>query len=146
MSKKSFPKRVRFFIADDIRAEGKKPMIIGLLTDDLVGIEIPAEHPEPSKEAPVILQSLAILTSFIDCKGPFEAKISLYQPNGTALIEQQKINGGIVDTDPVEGKNNINFIAKFMPFGVAEFGRYKFVIKLDKKAYEYEFEIVRRNS
>jgi len=41
MDMKSYPTRVRFFIADDIRTDGKKPMIIGLLTDDIVDIEIP---------------------------------------------------------------------------------------------------------
>lgn len=138
MSSKSYPKRVRFFIADDIRNEGFKPMIIGLLTDDIVGIEIPAEQPEPSTEAPIMLQSLAILTTFIDCKGPYKTSISLYQPNGTALFENQDVDAG-----QAAGKSNINFIAKFMPFGIPEFGLYKFVIKLDRKKYEYKFTINR---
>lgn len=145
MSSKSLPKRVRFFIADDIRSDGTKPMIIGLLTDDFVGIEIPAGQPEPSKESPIMLQSLAILASFIGCKGHFAAETSLYQPDGTALFEHQKLDGGI-NSDMVVGKGNINFIAKFMPFGIPQFGQYKFVFKLDEKEYEYNFTVGRASS
>ena len=145
MNSKSLPKRVRFFIADDIRSDGPKPMIIGLLVDDFVGIEIPAKQPEPTKDAPIMLQSLAILASFIDCNGPFEAETSLYQPDGTALFEHQKLDGGI-NTDKATGKNNINFIAKFMPFGIPQFGPYKFLIKLDDKEYEYSFKIGQAHS
>lgn len=144
MSSKLFPNRVRFFIADDIRSEGAKPMLIGFLPDDFVGIELPAEQQEPSKEAPIMLQSLAILTTFIGCKGPFETEISLYQPNGAALFEHQRIDGGVNLEQPA-GKKSINFIAKFMPFSIPEFGQYRFVIKLDKKEYEYKFEINRSN-
>lgn len=121
-------------------------MIIGFFTDDKLGIEIPAGHPEPSpsKESPVILQSLAIMTTFIDCKGPFEAEISLYQPNGTALLEHQKIDGPLT-SEPVQETNNINFIARFVPFSVPEFGQYKFVIKLDDMEYKYKFSIISRH-
>lgn len=142
MSLKTFPKRVRFFIADDIRTEGPKPMLIGLLVDDAVGLGIPAGQPEPSKESPIMLQSLAILTSFIGCKGTYAAETSLYQPNGTALFEHQKLEGGI-KADVEGGEGNINFIAKFMPFAIPEFGPYKFVFKLDEKVYEYIFTVGR---
>lgn len=144
MSKKIFPERVRFLIADDIRAEGQKPMIIGLLVDDFVGVVIPSEHPDPSKEAPIMLQSLAILTSFIGCKGPFESNISLYLPDGTTLMDHQKVDGGI-NSDQAAGKNSINFVAKFMPFSIPEFGQYKFVITLDEREYEYKFNVDRRD-
>ena len=145
MSSKSYPKRVRFFIADDIRSDGPKPMVIGLLVDDFVGLDMPVDNPVPTKDAPIMLQSLAILASFIDCNGPFEAETSLYQPDGTALFEHQKLEGGI-NSDKATGKNNINFIAKFMPFAIPEFGVYKFSIKLDENEYDYEFTIGRAHS
>ena len=144
MIAKSFPERIRFFLAEDVRAETTKPMIIGLFLDDIIVIEIPAEQPDPSKEAPIVLQSITILSSFIRCKGSFEANISLYQPNGTAIFEHQKIDGG-VESDQSEGMSNINFIAKFMPFSIFEFGQYRFVIKLDEQEYVYMFGINRRN-
>lgn len=145
MSSKSYPKRVRFFIADDIRSDGPKPMIIGLLVDDSVGLKMPAGNLDPTKEAPIVLETLAILTSFIDCNGPFEAETSLYQPDGTALFEHQKLEGGI-NSDQATGKNNINFIAKFMPFAIPKFGVYKFSIKLDEMEYDYKFTIGRAHS
>lgn len=140
MSSKSYPKRVRFFIADDIRSDGPKPMVIGLLVDDFVGLEMPSDNPNPTKDAPIMLQSLAILASFIDCNGPFEAETSLYQPDGTALFEHQKLEGGI-NSDKAIGKNNINFIAKFMPFAIPELGVYTFSIRLDEQEYNYKFTI-----
>lgn len=145
MSSKSYPKRIRFFIADDIRSDGPKPMVIGLLVDDFVGIEMPTDNPDPTTDVPVMLQSLAILASFIDCNGPFEAETSLYQPDGTALFEHKKLEGGI-NTDKATGKNNINFIAKFMPFFIPKFGVYKFSIRLDDKIYDYNFTIGRTHS
>lgn len=145
MSSKSYPKRVKFFIADDIRSDGPKPMIIGLFVDDSVGLVMPAGNPDPTKEAPIMLQSLAILTSFIDCNGSFEAETSLYQPDGTAIFEHQKIEGGINSDNPT-GKNNINFITKFMPCAIPKFGVYEFSIKLDEKKYDYKFTIGRAHS
>ncbi|MDD5056334.1 MAG: hypothetical protein PHQ60_00580 [Sideroxydans sp.] len=142
MSSKSLPKRVRFFIADDIRIESQKPMVIGLLMDDFVGIDLPVGKPEPSAVTPIMLQSLAILASFIDCKGTFDAETSLYKPDGAALFEHQKLEGG-VSSQLSDGKSNISFVAKFMPFVITEFGQYRFVFKLDAKEYEYKFRVGR---
>ncbi|WP_442497894.1 DUF6941 family protein [Methylobacter sp. sgz302048] len=145
MKSKKLPESVKFFIADDIRSEGTKPMIIGLFSDDTVGIEMPKSQMNPSKDAPIRLQQgIAILASFIDCEGPFETEVSLYQPNGTALFEHNKIDGGI-NSDKKRKKGSINFISKFVPFDIPEFGQYKYVIKLDDKEYEYKFKIERRN-
>lgn len=141
MSTKSLPERVRFFIADDIRAEGQKPMIIGFFPDDHVGVNIPANMPEPTSETPVVLQSLAILASIIGCTGAYKAKISLYLPDGSAIFENSDL-GEIQPNGGGQGKSGvINFIAKFMPFHVPQFGQYKFVISLGRKKYNYEFRI-----
>ena len=142
MSKKKYPARVRFFVADDIRSDGPKPMIFGLFSDDSVSIQMAPEAPEPTREKPVVLQGLAILVSFIDCRGPFIVETSLYQPDGSALFEKQKLED-VVDTPKGADKNVFNFIAKFMPFVVPLFGKYRFVIQLDKKEFSYEFAIVR---
>lgn len=144
MSSKIYPKRVRFLIADDVRAEGLKPIILGLFADDLVVIPIPPDQPDPSTGGtPVLLQSLAILTAFIGGKGSFKMEVSLYQPDGTAIFENKKVEEGISSPTPTK-KGNINFIAKFMPFSIPNFGKYRFVIKLDKKEFTYMFEINRQ--
>lgn len=142
MSSNSLPTRVKFFIADDIRADGPKPMIIGLFVDDFVGVVIPKEKPDPSKDSPIMLQSLAVLASFIGCEGKFGAQISLFQPDNTPIFEHQKIEGAI-NADPLTGKGNLNFLLKFMPFAIHQFGKYKFIFKLDDEEYEFNFNIGR---
>ena len=123
MAKKKYPARVRFFVADDIRVDGPnpKPIVLGLFPDDVVFVGLEKDQVEPSPEKPLVLESLAILAAFIDCKGPFETEASLYQPDGSPLFEKKKIEGG-VNTDSAVGKNSINFIMKFMPFTVSRFG------------------------
>lgn len=143
MPKKKYPARVRFVIADDIRSDSPKPMVLGFFSNDEVGIPLTPDAPDPTKEKPIALQGLAILASFIDCRGSFAVETSLYQPDGSAIFENQKIEGGIV-TPPSSDKATINFIAKFVPFTIPLLGTYKFVIKLDKKEYCYEFSCNRQ--
>lgn len=143
MSSKSLPKRVRFFIADDIRVEGQKPMIIGFFPNDHVGMNIPADTPEPTSKNPVALQSLAILVSLIDIAGAYKAKISLYQPNGSAIFENSDLGEIIPSGEGLLKSGVVNLVAKFMPFPVPEFGLYRFEISLGRKKYQYEFRIAR---
>lgn len=142
MSRKKQPKRVRFFIADDIRTDGQKPLVLGLFVDDQVLLDLPSC---PTKEKPVTLQGITVLASLIDCNGRFEVETSLYGPDGSAIFEAQKIDGGVetAQEDQTPTKN-INLILKFSPFTVASLGPYRLDIKLDKKIYHYEFQILRR--
>lgn len=144
MPKKKYPSRVRFFVADDIRSDTLKPMVIGLFPDGEIGVPMPISAPPPSKEKPIVLQGIAILASLIDCKGPFSITNSLFQPDGSAILENQEI-GGEVDIASGMSKGMINFIAKFSPFAISQFGKYKFIIKLDnKKEYSCEFVFTRQ--
>jgi len=145
MRKKKFPTRVRFFIADDVRMDGAKPMLIGFFPDDLVLVPMDAKDPEPSHESKIGLQGLTILVSFIDCHGHFEVRTSLHEPGGAAIIEKQEVAGGF-GTATAPEKANINFVAKFMPFLIPSFGKYRFVISLDKKEYPYEFNVTRQEA
>lgn len=145
MTKKVLPKEVKFFLADDIRAENpSKPMLIGFYPDNIVRALMSNEQPEPTKEAPITFHSLAILVAFIDCAGFYDTEISLYLPNGKALLEPKKLEEGLRSAPSTEDKPNIYFIANFMPFTIPEFGIYKFVIKLDGTAYEHKFEVTRK--
>lgn len=143
MSRKKQPKRVRFFIADEIRTDGQKPLILGLFIDDQILLESPSD---PTNEKPVTLQGITVLASFIDCSGNFKVETSLYGPNGSPIFEAQKIDGGIA-TNP-EGAapmKNINLILRFSPFTVSSLGTYRLDIKLDKKIYSYEFQVLKRH-
>lgn len=142
MTSKSLPKDVKFFLADDIRADSSlKPTLFGMYPDNIVRPLMKAGQPVPTIEAPIVLQSLAILVVLVDCKGSFEAEISLFQPNGKALVDSNKLDGGLSSGGETVEKTNINFIANFMPFSIPEFGQYRFVIKLDGQSHEHKFEV-----
>lgn len=141
MNRKKQPKRVRFFLADDIRSDGPKPLVLGLFVDDMVLLDLPSE---PTQEKPVALQSITILASFIDCSGSFKAETSLYGPDGSAIFEGQEIDGGIETTGETTPLKNMNLVLRFSPFTVSTLGLYKLDIKLDKKTYSYEFKILRK--
>lgn len=146
MSKKKFPALVKFFIADDIRADdAAKPMLLGFFPDDVVIISMPSDAPNPTKDKPIVLGGLAILVAFIDCRGPFVVKVSLYRPDGLPIFEKNKIEGGFGDSNSPE-QGSMNFITKFMPFSIPSFGKYRFVIELDNKGYPFEFTLIRRAS
>ena len=143
--KKHQPKRVRFFLADEIRTDDRsKPLIIGLCVDDQVLIEVSSE---PTPEKPISLQSITVLASLIDCAGHFDAESSLYGPNGFVIFEGRKIEGGI--TTHEEGGTelrNMNLILRFSPFMIPSLGEYRLDIKLDKKTYTYTFKILSRGA
>lgn len=141
MSRKQQPKRVRFFIADDVRTDGLKPLVLGLFVDDQVLLDLLSD---PTKENPIALQGITVLASFIDCNGSFEVEASLYAPDGSAVFEGQKFDG-ITAPEGGTPTKNINLILKFSPFTVFLLGTYKLNIKLDKKTYAYEFQVLRRN-
>lgn len=142
MTNKSTPKEVKFYLADDIRADSSfKPTLFGLYPDNVVRPLMKTGQANPMKDAPITIQNLAILVVFIDCKGSFEAEISLYLPSGKALVEPNTLEGGLNSGPETEEKTNIHFIANFVPFNIPEFGTYRFVIKLDGIPYEHKFEV-----
>lgn len=143
MSRKKQPKRVRFFLADDIRTDGQKPLILGLFADDQILLDAPSE---PTNEKPISIHGITVLASFIDCNGSFDVKTSLYRPDGTPVFEAQKMEGGVtVSQEDETPMKNINLIFRFSPFTVSSLGMYKLDIKLDKKTYSYEFQVQMKN-
>lgn len=140
MSRKKQPKRVRFFIADDVRTDGPKPLVLGLFVDDHILLES-----EPTAEKPITIQGITVLASFIDCNGSFQVETSLYGPDGSPIVERQKIDGGIVISgEGATPMKNINLVFKFSPFTISSLGTYRLDIKLDKKTYSYEFQVLKR--
>lgn len=146
MSDSKNQKRVRYFIGDDIRSENDKPMIFGLCASDTVQVALTAEQPDPTKEAPIVLPSLAILASFIGygtgSTEPINAEASLYLPDGRVVFEHHDLMGGI-ESAPQANKSDINLILKFLPFPIYQLGQYRLVFKLNGTAYEYKFTIDR---
>lgn len=143
MPKKKLPKQARFFLADDIRQEGPKEMLIGFYPDDRIVVGLRSDQPEPSEETPVVLHGLSIMVAFLDCFGAFESHISLYRPDGSALFDNQQLQGGLL-SDKSAGHKNIYFTARFSPFSITTFGEYRYVVKLDKKEFSYTFYVDRQ--
>jgi hypothetical protein len=136
---------VKFFIADDIRLDSPKPMIIGLLVDDVVGIALPAEHAGPSVDSQIALASLAILASFIGTGRVATSEVSLYAPDKKAIFENQKIEIGSKNSSSSQETSNTNnnILIKLAPFGISAFGEYKLIVKLNGTSYSYIFHIKR---
>jgi len=145
MSNSKIQKRIRYFIGDDIRTENDKPMIFGLCSSDTVQLGLTAEIPGPTNEAPIMLQSLAVLASFIGYglgnKAPINAEASLYLPDGKVVFEHHVLAGGIESTSA--NINDINLILKFVPFLISQLGEYRLVFLLNGTAHEYKFNIAR---
>lgn len=143
MSKKKQPKRVKFYLADDVRTDAPKPLIVGLFVDDQVFIDAPSD---PTIEKPITLQSITVLASFIDCNGKFAVETSLFRPDGLPVFEKQKMDTEVeISQEGPTPMKNINLTLKFSPFTVSLLGTYKLDIKLDKKIYSYEFQVFRKN-
>lgn len=139
-------KRVRYFIGDDIRSENDKPMVFGLFPSDTVQVVLSAENQDPTDAAPMVLQSLAILGSFIGYgtgrAEPIKAEASLYMPDGRVVFENHDLAGGI-ESAALANKSDINLILKFVPFVVNQFGQYRLIFNLNGTPYEYKFNINR---
>lgn len=146
MSNSKNQKRIRYFIGDDIRSENDKPMIFGLCSSDTVQLGMSEEKPDPTDEAPIVLQSLAILGSFIGygtgSAQPIKASASLYRPDGTVVFENHDLMDG-VESASQANKTDINLILKFVPFVINQLGQYRLVFNLNGTPYEYKFTINR---
>lgn len=144
MRNKKHPKRIRFFVADDIRIDDKqKPLVLGLFVDDQILVELSSD---PTRESPISLQAITILASLIDCRGQFEVETSLYGPDGSPIFEAQKIDGGVSTSNTdMTSSGNINLILKFSPFTVISLGTYRLDLKIDRKMHSYEFKVIKRS-
>ena len=141
--KKQYPRKAKFFLADIIHIDSNnsKPTLIGFFPGDTVGLNMQKGASEPSDSEPVVIQALSILTAFVDCRGTFDANISLFRPDGKPMFEDKKISTIGTGENPVI--MDINFVVQFQPFNVPQIGTYRFVVRLDKKKYEYEFKFQR---
>jgi len=139
--KKVKPSLVKFFIADDIRLEGgdsPKPTMLGMYADNVIVVQMPEDQPDPTEEAPIAIEGIAILAAFYGGAGTFDGMVSLKLPSGDPLIVNSP-------TGPMEARKGsaMLFVAKLHPFRVPEFGLYYFSIALDNTAYDFEFELRR---
>lgn len=143
--KKKYPEKAKFFLADLIHvdASNSKPTLIGFFPNDSIALHKDKGVADPTDADPVVLQSICILTSFINCRGSFDVTVSLFQPDGNPFFEDRKVEGKIGADSGDEETVDVNFIVQFNPFKVSQYGDHRYVVKLDNKNYDYEFQIQR---
>ncbi len=129
-----------FFIADDIRIEqGGKPSLLGFYPDNEIVVQMPKDLPDPTKESPVGIASLAILANFVNAVGEYDAEVEMNGAGGVPLVraDRNKLIGN---------KKNINFVTRFIPMPIVGFGKYDIVIKLDGHPYAFSFNVRREDA
>lgn len=131
------PSHCNFYLADDIRIEQSgKPSMVGFYPDNAIVVQLPKDAPDPTKDNPVGIASLAFLANFVGAVGEYDAEIEMTGVGGVPLVRSDRRK--LVGT-----KKNINFVTRFIPMPVVGFGTYKVVIKLDGHPYEFSFEVRR---
>ena len=131
------PLHCNFYLAEDIRIEQSgKPSMVGFYPDSVIVVQLPKDAPDPTKDSPVGIASLAFLANFVGAVGEYDAEIEMTGVGGVPLVrsDRRKLVGN---------KQNINFVTRFTPMPVVGFGTYKVVIKLDGRPYEFSFEVRR---
>lgn len=131
------PPHCNFYLADDIRIEQSgKTSLVGFYPDKAIVVQLPKDAPDPTKDKPVGVASLAILANFVGAVGEYDAEFEMTGVGGVPLVRSDRRK--LVGT-----KQSINFVTRFTPMPVVGFGTYKVVIKLDRHPYEFLFEVRR---
>lgn len=141
MSEKKNLTTAKFFLAEDIRMEaGGKPILLGLYANDVITVDLPKDAPEASPDHPLLLQEVAILSTFPEANGKFSGTLSMTDPSGKVIL----------DTGPTEFKTDsygyLNIASRFRPLAIEKFGQYIFNVTLDESQFEYKFEITKSSA
>jgi hypothetical protein len=129
---------VKFFVCEDLRQElNGMVSAIGLYPDNVIGIGIPDEIPEPTAEAPVTVRSLNFLFNFSNL--PAKASITIeVETNGKRNFIQQPMD--YFSPDP--GKS-MNMITRIVPAVFHSFGKRKVFVTVGGVIHEFSYEIRR---
>lgn len=137
------PTRQKFYLADDIKANQPKPLIVGLYPDDRIIVNIEPGALPPSTERPGQIPDLAIMATFLDCSGQYLVNAKLIGPNGYVYLDTEQKHSYEIKSENQEN-TNINVNLNFRPFPIFSPGKYTLKIELDRFKYDYEFEVIYR--
>ena len=131
---------IRFTLAEDIRQEIQgKVSAIGLYSDYVVVLAMPATEPEPSLEEPLAIRSLGFLFNISNLSKATSVSVDL-EVNGSRkpFVAAQVLPA----TEP---GRSINLIAVMSPCLVNSFGEKFAVVRLDEEdvRFKFEFRLVR---
>lgn len=126
------------FLADAFEVlQTGKVMAMGLYTDKVMVLTVPAHAPEPSKEQPYAI-ALALLLCVTDLPaGEYKAEFSIELPSGGVL---QNLPFPAARY-PVNGAEAFNLILKFAPFMAPEVGTYTLLGRVGDVDFRHTFEL-----
>lgn len=133
--RKAYPKEVRFLLADGVREEtGGKVTVLGLYSGDDVVLQGDLPPILPEGMLGLALPNLSFLVVIKDGAGEFQVQYSLVDPMGGSIgrpnLEQTISKQKGIPT---------NIIVQVSPFPLSSFGRYKFLLEIDGRKFEYPF-------
>jgi len=136
MSKK-YPvtKSVKFVLCEDVREEAHQKLnFLGVFPADSITVLGPKKAPDGPGVA--VLASLAIVVTFKDVEGEFEARLRIVAPDGKVTFDDAigKVN--------LVKRGTATLAWKAQGFVVPTFGRYRAEVLLDDRAYPFELEIL----
>lgn len=136
MSKK-YPvtKSVKFVLCEDVREEAHQKLnFLGVFPADSITVLGPMGPPDGPGVA--VLASLAIVVTFKDVEGEFEARLRIAAPDGKVTFDDAI---GKVD---LAKRGTATLAWKAQGFAVTKFGRYRAEVLLDERSYPFEFDIL----
>ena len=136
MSKK-YPtaRNIKFVLCEEVREEShQKLSLLGVFPADSITILGP--KPAALGNGVAVLASLAIVVTFKDVEGEFEARLRIAAPDGKVAFDDAigKVN--------LAKRGTATLAWKAQGFAVATFGRYLAEVLLDDRSYPFEFEIL----
>lgn len=122
---------VKFLLADEFRPEQltNKVQAIGLYPDEIVIANTPIGAPEPTKDMPIGLDSLAMLFTIGGGVGEFDVAIKI----GKNKAASAKVS--------LEKGRSANIVLQSRPFLIASYGEKQVVVSLAGKDHVFKFEI-----
>lgn len=126
----ALPTKYDVILCEDVREEkGKKLTILGFFVGD--DIIVPSDIPKEK-----INLKLTFLTRLKDGEGKWQAAWRILSPDGSILVPAEKLG----EVEKFEGKHVLIAI-QHLVHKVSEFGMHKFVLTLEDKDFEFEYEI-----
>ena len=133
---------VRFYLAEDFREEKDgKVTAISLFTDPNVWLNMPADHPNPTKRNPAGLHSLSFLFNVTKAPQGALVSIDLKGPDSTkSVFKDQPMPSHSPTT------KSANFIVRMMPCVITSLGDRTFTVTVNKREFHFGFSIDRLDS
>ena len=129
---------VRCYLAEDLRQEiGGKVSAIGLYSDNVVVLQLPAGASDPTEAEPIFIRSLAFLFNISKLSEDSTIEVDLEIDGSRQAFMAPR-------TFPAtEPGNSINLLGVMVPCLIKSFGKRRAIVKIKASEYTFEFEVRR---